>query len=622
MNLSKITSNKIYQKITLVLISIITVISFTFNLTDVNNIINFTNPFKVGTLTLFILGLFLYKYYSTFYFKNRKLSNIFRILSISFSIFMIFGNSYKSIGSWDLIFGNIKVFLISIILFIGYYLFFNRGINLIFDNVSNNKVIKNKAKNNKVLNFIFNKHPFLSTFIILVICYLPYIIAFYPGILSPDPSNQIKQFFGLDVQYREYVIMLDENVNITNHHPVLHTVLLGGCVWIGRLFNSDNLGIFLYSIIQITMLISLFSYIIYYMKKLNTPIYVRLISLLIYALVPVFPLYSMSLVKDVIFSILVIFYIIQLFDLSRNCNDNIYSTKKIIMLIILMTLITLFRNNGIYLIIMSFPFLLIIDKNNRKKILMTLIMPIIIYFSFTDILLPVLKVTPGSIREMLSIPFQQTARYVKEYKDEVTLYEKKVIDKVLGYDDLATRYKPEISDPVKNNFNKYATKEDLNNYFKVWFQDFFKHPNVYLEATINNTYGYFYPGAKNWYIYYKYDKRLNDTNKFDYHYNSLKSLRTVLSNYGLIFPDIPILGIIVNIGFSTWICMLIFAFILELKKYKYLIYLTPVISLVLVCIASPVNTYFRYTLGYVFAIPIIISIFLYIVNERKSSKDE
>ena len=137
MNLSKITSNKIYQKITLVLISIITVISFTFNLTDVNNIINFTNPFKVGTLTLFILGLFLYKYYSTFYFKNRKLSNIFRILSISFSIFMIFGNSYKSIGSWDLIFGNIKVFLISIILFIGYYLFFNRGINLIFDKVTN-----------------------------------------------------------------------------------------------------------------------------------------------------------------------------------------------------------------------------------------------------------------------------------------------------------------------------------------------------------------------------------------------------------------------------------------------------------------------------------------------------
>ena len=622
MNLSKITSNKIYQKITLVLISIITVISFTFNLTDVNNIINLTNPFKVGTLTLFILGLFLYKYYSTFYFKNRKLSNIFRILSICFSIFMIFGNSYKSIGSWDLIFGNIKVFLISIILFIGYYLFFNRGINLIFDKVSNNKIIKNKAKNNKVLNFIFNKHPFLSTFIILVICYLPYIIAFYPGILSPDPSNQIKQFFGLDVQYREYVIMLDENVNITNHHPVLHTVLLGGCVWIGRLFNSDNLGIFLYSIIQVTMLISLFSYIIYYMKKLNTPIYVRLISLLIYALVPVFPLYSMSLVKDVIFSILVIFYIIQLFDLSKNCNNNIYSIKKIIMLIILMTLITLFRNNGIYLIIMSFPFLLIIDKKNRKKILMTLMIPIIIYFSFTDILLPVLKVTPGSIREMLSIPFQQTARYVKEYKDEVTLYEKEVIDKVLGYDDLATRYKPETSDPVKNNFNKYATKEDLNNYFKVWFQDFFKHPNVYLEATINNTYGYFYPGTKNWYIYYKYDKRLNDTNKFDYHYNSLKSLRTVLSNYGVIFPDIPILGIIVNIGFSTWICMLIFAFILELKKYKYLIYLTPVISLVLVCIASPVNTYFRYTLGYVFAIPIIISIFLYIVNERKSSKDE
>lgn len=615
MVLKELKNNKVFQIFILNLITIITTFALTFNYTDPNKILNINNPFKVGTFTLFIMGMFLYKHYNNFYFKNKKSNYIFRILSILFSLFMIFGNSYSNLNNWDLIFKNINTFLISLLMFIGYYFLFSSSINSIFNFICTNKYFQNIKTENKLINFIFVKHPFFSTFIILLICWLPYIISFYPGILSPDPSNQIKQFFGLDLQYKEYVIMLDENVSITNHHPVIHTILLGSCVWLGKLFGSDNFGIFLYSIIQITLLISLFSYTISYMKKLNTPMWFRVMTFLIYAFVPVFPFYAMSLVKDVIFSIFVIFYIIQLFDLIKNSNKEIYSIKKILMLIILMVLITLFRNNGIYLILMSFPFLLIIDKKNRMKILLTLICPIIIYYSFVNVLLPSLKVTPGSIREVLSIPFQQTARYVKEYEKDITNEEKEIIDRVLVYDDLATRYKPEISDPVKNKFNKYSTKEDLSKYFKVWFNGLIKHPNVYIEATINNTYGYFYPDDKNWYIYYKYDKRLKETGQFNYSYNGLKTFRNLLSGYANIFPYIPIFGSIVSIGFCTWICMLIFGFILKLKQYKYLIYLTPVISLILVCIASPVNTYFRYTLGYVFAIPIIISIFLYIINE-------
>mgnify|MGYP003532061415 CR=1 FL=1 len=36
--------------------------------------------------------------------------------------------------------------------------------------------------------------------------------------------------------------------------------------------------------------------------------------------------------------------------------------------------------------------------------------------------------------------------------------DKLIIDKVLGYDDLATRYEPDLSDNVKNKFNKYLLK--------------------------------------------------------------------------------------------------------------------------------------------------------------------
>ena len=148
---------------------------------------------------------------------------------------MIIGYSYSTLSSAKLIFGSIPLFLLNVIIFIGYYIFFTAIINLLFEFLQKED-LKEKTSKNKYLNFIFNEHPFICTFIILLICYLPYIIAFYPGILSPDPSNQIKQFFGLDTQYRNYSIMLSDKVFITNHHPVLHTVILGGLAYFGNIY--------------------------------------------------------------------------------------------------------------------------------------------------------------------------------------------------------------------------------------------------------------------------------------------------------------------------------------------------------------------------------------------------
>ena len=232
--------------------------------------------------------------------------------------------------------------------------------------------------------------------------------------------------------------------------------------------------------------------------------------------------------------------------------------------------------------------------------------------TYSKVILPYFKITPSSVRETLSIPFQQTARYVKEHEKEVTNDEKKAIDKILGYDTLKDRYKEEIADPVKNEFNKYSTKEDLKNYFVVWFEMFKKHPLTYVEATINNTYGYFYPFSTKWYIYYKYTPIIKE-HGIDYHYNNLTSLRTNLSNFGNIFPYIPIIGLIVNIGFSNYLLIFMLFYLIYKKKYKEMCYLFPSFVLTLVCIASPVNTYFRYALPTIFAMPTIIAIFKNII---------
>lgn len=530
--------------------------------------------------------------------KREKV--ILNILSVLLSVFIIIGTSFIINGNFNFI----KDYLfLNIICFVLLYLFFYKLCNILF-NYLNKYKIKEKKYKNKFIK-LFDEKPFLISLIFILVCYLPYIVSFYPTILSKDPSFQIKQYFGIDNKYSYYEDLIDENVIITNHHPVIHTLLLGKSLEIGHNIGNDNLGLFIYSIIQISILTCTLSYTIKYMKKIGINIKYRIISLLIYSLVPVFPLYAMSAVKDVIFGSLIILYIILFNEFMVNKNIPI---KQIILSILLLILICLFRNNGIYTIILSFPLLFFINKTNFKKLILIFIIILGFNYSYNNIILPYFKITPGSIREVLSIPFQQTARYVKYNEEDITKEEKEIIDKILKYDTLSERYNPELSDKVKNEFNKSATREDLKEYFQAWFKMFFKHPITYIEATIENTYGYFYPIKTNWYIYYKYTNIINEDG-FNYHYNDLNISRSILSIFGLIFPYIPLLGLIVNISFNIWIILFILCYLIYKKKYKKMCYLSIPLSLILVCIASPANAYFRYALPFIFGMPLIISLF-------------
>ncbi len=568
------------------------------------------DPRNTINLTFLILGIFLFLLYKSYQSQKEYLG--FKILSVILSLFMIFGYSYDKLDSWYFVFGNYVFILISIFKLISFYYLFKVVMHKLYDLINNLKV---KDFKNKVVDK-FYKRPVLYSVIIIFLCWLPYIISFYPIILSPDPTNEIKSFFGISTRYIDGVKLVDEKVLMTNDNPIAHTFLLGGSVKIGHTLGNDNFGLFIYSAIQIVILLWAFSYSIKYLIKLKVPNVFIFLSLGIYSLVPLFPFYAMNAVKDVIFSALMLVYIIKLFDLVRYNN---FKRNDYLKLIILSVFICLSRNNGIIHIILSLPFTLIFLKNSRKPILLSIASILVIYMLFMNVGLSLLHITPGNKREVFSVPFQQTARYVKYYGHDLSTEEREIIDKVLRIDTLAKRYDPVKSDKVKNSFNALSTSKDFNNYLKLWFKLLFRHPNVYIEATMNNIYGFFYPNTTKWYLYHEeYKDKLNETGIFNYHYNSLNFSRKILSEYGIAFPHIPIIGMFANIGFMVWIYLYLLVLLIKQKLSKYLVVLAPALSLILVCVAGPVNTYFRYTLPYVFAFPVTIAM-LYSVYKSKNS---
>lgn len=532
------------------------------------------------------------------------------VLSCMISILVVIGLSFQIYQDLTLV---LNKFYLGILVFIGSFIIVYYLNKFLFKKLDNFKFKENKKPKNKLIK-LFDSHSFLFSLICIILGWSIYLIAFYPSLLAPDPSNQILQFFGIDNYYSTVSILLDENVIITNHHPILHTIILGSCVKLGTLIGSVNIGLFIYTCLQTLILASTLSYTISFLKSRGINRKFLIIALIIYTFVPVFPMYAVVPVKDVIFGSLIILYIIEIY-------KYIVDEKKlnIPLFLILLILIMLFRNNGFHIILLSLPFLLIKKHPKRITILFTVIFTLIFNFTYNNVILPYFKITPSSPREKLSIPFQQTARLVRDHEEDITTKEKEIIDKILTFDTLASRYDPEFADPVKNEFNKYATEEDLKNYYKVWFSGLKKRPLTYIEATLENTYGYYYPFKTDWYIYSKYKSTLKK-NGFDYHFNNLGWLRKGLLNFGKSYPYIPIIGLIVNIGFSTWAIMFMIAYLIKIKKYKEIIIFTPSIVAFLVCIASPVNTYFRYALPNVFAMTLLIGLFLSI--KKKEVKNE
>ena len=127
---------------------------------------------------------------------------------------------------------------------------------------------------------------------------------------------------------------------------------------------------------------------------------------------------------------------------------------------------------------------------------------------------------------------------------------------------------------------------------------------TYINATIDNTYGYIYPNQHYWYVYDTYDKRVVKANVVDYHFNkSTKFLRYTLVFYESVFPYLPGIGLISSIGFSTWIVLILSVYV---KKKKYLIAYIPLYLSILICFISPANTYFRYAMPYMFILPTLV----------------
>lgn len=424
------------------------------------------------------------------------------------------------------------------------------------------------------------------SFAVLLICYIPYLYIYFPGSVNSDSVDQLTMYFGFS--------------EMTNHHPFLSSLLMGWFVELGMKLGDGSLGIFMYVLMQTLVLAFAFAYTLGTMIKWKLSEKLAIVCLAFYGLTPFWGGYAQLVIKDTLYTAVLVLFVTAFLDCL--VEKNVISNAKVLALILLGILPALLRNNGIYVVVISLFGGMIFSwkKCTRGAFIKSLVVCIVFWLVWGNIALPLFQVKDGSIREMLSIPFQQTARYIQEYADEVTEEERLAIDTVLDYEWVQDMYTSYGADPVKNTYKEPENEgEALANYFKHWLLMFFKHPTVYLEATIANSYYYYCANVsgslEGIYVDEIYENTYSEQFGLVVPQKHMKA-REYLSELLVTIQETPVLRLLLSEGFYTYILMGMMGFFIYAKKKRFIVGLLPNILGVLVCIASPVLGSFRYYL--------------------------
>jgi len=456
---------------------------------------------------------------------------------------------------------------------------------------------------------------FALWFISMFAVWIPHTIISHPASIECDAWDSLYQYFG--------------KAEFTAHHPPVFTVLLGWFASFGLSIGDINTAFFMWTLLQTMACAAIMAYALVCMEKtLHAPYWLLVLSFLIAAISPFYTCYVTTIVKDTMYSFAFLLYLVELVYMHINWENYWNSIGHACLFWLSNMIMLLFRHNGKYIIYIMLVYLII--KSIRKwadlprkytiKCIFLLILPVLLSNGILNDVIKQYHVTVQegeSMREALSIPFQQSARYAKYYGDETPEEEKAIIDQVIDYYALADVYEPEISDPVKSRFHYYATKENWADYFKVWLKQFLRHPLTYIGATLNQNYCLIYPQRVNSRFYYStyvdyfYDHSFMDEMGAAQEMTFAKVNDARIALYELLH-SLPVTGAFSNIAVYNIVILYLVLFCIKDKNRGFLWIMVPIGLCDLIVLAGPaIYDNVRYALPVVYSVPITVAYYIY-----------
>lgn len=446
--------------------------------------------------------------------------------------------------------------------------------------------------------------PFVAALICLL-CWLPYFLYEYPGVMTPDSINQYAQVIGA--------------YELSNHHSIVHTAMIGLFYRIGLSLTGDpHTGLALYTIAQMLFMAFAAGYVVRTLQKASVITPVLVITIGFYALIPYHGAYAVTIWKDIPFAgCMTIFAAALARFLLRGSaaasSDMVPRLKASEYFTLLLPytlsgiLLCLLRENGWYAIAVSIPFILLTYRRWLKVMipLHLTILALVLFVKYP--VMQVYEIRQADYVESLSIPVQQLACVIAD-GEPLTESETEFLGQLMDLGQVPDLYEPEVSDNIKNlirpNSEYLASHKAL--FFQTWLSVGTRHPKTYFDAYVAQTKGYWYPDVR-------CEVGLADgiyPNEFGLDWQPVIKGSVIIKIKEILFklPElVPLYGLLWSMGFLLWVLLLLTALCLRLGRPAGALVCLPFILLTAtLCIATPVAAEFRYAYAVFYALPLLI----------------
>lgn len=529
---------------------------------------------------------------------SRRDKNCGAVTALMFTAFMIIGKA--QIAEPDLKYG-----LFAVLLFLGYMPLFYLVTVFLMHTIDMHMKTQAGAESGGVTEWLFEKHVTAGVMLVVILCRLPYLLAFYPCSMSWDGGAQICCFFGTEP--------------FTDHHPPLISYLYGAIAWYSQEWGIPNIGMFVIPVMQTLLSAFAVAQVCVLYKRLRTPYWVRWGSLAYYAAFTVWCIFDCTVIKDTLYYPLTLLFALQLITCVADRESFWRKKSNLVWMIIYAVLMMQTRNNGVFVVLFAVPFAVFFVKGKRALLIAGACVMLLVNIALNNMLYPALGVTRLDTKEdTYCILFQQTAKYGQDYPEDVTEEERAILNTIFDYDEMVKVYNPQLADWVKNclKLSEYHSADHTNkefsavkkDYFKVWFAQFRRHPMSYVRTFLECSYGYYYPEAKP----YKegtgfYESERNMLTSGMHAYRQIKQLqpaRFLLQQMSKA-EYLPGIGLLYRCGFYTWCVVFAGMYLIAKRRYALLVaVLVPAVN-ILVCLISPVNTCIRYAMPTMCMVPVL-----------------
>lgn len=435
----------------------------------------------------------------------------------------------------------------------------------------------------------FRNHTALCAFLCCLLCWLPYYLYQYPGIMTPDSINQLEQI--LDV------------IPWSNHHPWVHTLVFGFFYHIGYALTGNMVAaVSVYTLFQMCLLAGSIAYFISTLRSHKIRPFVLLLIIAFYALIPYHAVFSVTVWKDIPFAAAVLFFSCAVLRLSvqdRVCAGNLLT------LMISGVMICLFRSNGWYAFLLALPFLLFGFRRKAKTVYPPLFAALLLAAIVKYPVMSAFEVQQPDFIESVSIPMQQITAVIcnDRYLEEE---ERALIEEVVDLTYIHELYNPTFADNIKELVragNQDYLVAHKNEFLKLWIDLGLRYPGDYLTAYVNQTYGYWYPDS----FYLVAEAEGVSATDLGVSHTPLIGGPLVIKAKEIAIKlgsMVPIYGTLWSMGVACWVLLFSISVTVIRRDYHRLICYLPGIALLLsVLAATPVATEFRYVYFLVLCLP-------------------